>query len=196
MRHKGYEMGRVYMIRHGKPAATWGDTDPDPGLDATGHDQAQQVARILMQLPVDQRPRFVVSSPLNRCRQTAEPLAHALGVEIIIDPRVGEIPTPKALSQEERPAWLKAAFAGLWRDMVGDMDYEVWREQVSQAVAAYPGGAVFSHYVAINAAVSLCRDDDRVLSCQPDHTSIMTFDIKDGVLELISIGQEATTLVL
>ena len=184
------------MIRHGKPAAGWGEADQDPGLDETGHAQARKVAATFMQMPSEERPKFVVSSPLNRCRQTAQPLADALGVEVIIDPRVGEIPTPKALSQDERPAWLKAAFGGLWRDMVGDLDYEAWRHEVSAAVADYPGGAVFSHYVAINAAVSLCRGDDRVLSCQPDHTAVMSFDIDEGVLTLVSLGQEASTQVL
>jgi broad specificity phosphatase PhoE len=184
------------MIRHGKPAASWGEADQDPGLDETGHAQARKVAAMFMQMPAEERPKFVVSSPLNRCRQTAQPLADALGVEVIIDPRVGEIPTPKALSQDERPAWLKAAFGGLWRDMVGDLDYEAWRHEVSAAVADYPGGAVFSHYVAINAAVSLCRGDDRVLSCQPDHTAVMSFDIDEGVLTLVALGQEASTQVL
>ncbi len=184
------------MIRHGRPAASWGEADQDPGLDETGHDQARKVAAALMQMPPSERPSFVVSSPLNRCRQTAQPLADALGVEVIIDPRIGEIPTPKALSPAQRPAWLKAAFAGLWRDMVGDLDYEVWRSQVSAAVADYPGGAVFSHYVAINAAVSVCRGDDRVLSCQPDHTAVMSFDIDGGVLTLVSLGQQASTQVL
>jgi broad specificity phosphatase PhoE len=189
-------MSRVYLIRHGKPAASWGEADPDPGLDETGLAQARAVAQVLLQKPEAERPRFVVSSPLNRCRQTAQPLADALGVAVIIDPRVGEIPTPKALAAEARPAWLKAAFGGLWRDMIGDLDYEAWRRQVYAAVAEYPGAAVFSHYVAINAVVSLCRNDDRVLSCQPDHTAVISFDLDAGVLTILDLGQQASTQVL
>lgn len=189
-------MSKVYMIRHGKPASTWGDADPDPGLDETGRAQAQAAARTLMDLPAAERPRQVISSPLRRCRETAQPFADALGVPVIIDPRVGEIPTPKALSAEERPGWLKAAFAGLWRDMTGDMDYLDWRASVSAAVASYAGSAVFSHYVAINAAVSLSQNDDRVLCCTPDHASILTFTVDGSQLELLSLGQQAETQVL
>ena len=82
---------RLYVIRHGKPSATWGGDDDDPGLDETGHAQARAARDWLMALPEDERPTKVVSSPLRRCRETAEPTAQALGVEIEVDPRVGEI---------------------------------------------------------------------------------------------------------
>jgi broad specificity phosphatase PhoE len=39
-------MPRIYLVRHAKPAAGWGD-DPDPGLDALGATQAEAVAREL-----------------------------------------------------------------------------------------------------------------------------------------------------
>src|SRR3982750_4419635 len=90
-------MSRLFLIRHGKPAATWGEADEDPGLDATGQAQAEAARDALLALPADQRPTRVVSSPLRRCRETAMPTAEALGVEIEIDPFVGEIPTPAAL---------------------------------------------------------------------------------------------------
>ncbi|HWT51748.1 MAG TPA: histidine phosphatase family protein, partial [Caulobacter sp.] len=83
-------MNRVHVIRHGRPASSWGGVDDDPGLDEVGHVQATEIAREILILPVDQRPTRVVSSPLRRCRETARPLAEALGVEVIIDPRVGE----------------------------------------------------------------------------------------------------------
>ena len=97
-------MSHVYMIRHGKPASTWGDADEDPGLDETGRAQAQAAAEVLLALPEGRRPTAVVSSPLRRCRETAQPFADALGVAVIVDARVGEIPTPRALAAEERPA--------------------------------------------------------------------------------------------
>ena len=116
-------MPAVYMIRHGKPASTWGDADEDPGLDETGQAQARAAAEALLALPEAVRPARVVSSPLKRCRETAQPFADALGVEVIIDPRVGEIPTPKAVSAEDRGAWLRNAFGGHWHEIVGDLDW-------------------------------------------------------------------------
>jgi len=187
-------MSRVYLIRHGKPSATWGGDDHDPGLDETGREQARAAAQALLALP--ERPQRVVSSPLRRCRETAEPFAQALGVAVEIDPRVGEIPTPAALSNDERPAWLRQAFGGRWSEIEGDLAYQTWRAQVAEAVAAHEGAAVFSHYVAINAAVSHALNDDRVMGFRPDHCSITTFDVIGGGLILIEKGREAATQVL
>ena len=187
-------MTRVWMIRHGKPSATWGDNDDDPGLDDTGKAQARAAAEALAALA--DAPTRVISSPLRRCRETAEPYAQALGVELIIDPRVGEIPTPKAIAHEDRGAWLREAFGGTWSAIQGDLDYEDWRRGVAKAVAGYAGAAVFSHYVAINAAVSSALDDDRVMGFRPDHTSITTFEPAGDKLVLIEKGREASTSVL
>ncbi len=187
---------RTYMIRHGKPSATWGDHDDDPGLDETGQAQARAAAEALLALPEADRPTRVISSPLRRCRETAMPFAEALGVDLVIDPMVGEIPTPKAVSHEDRGAWLRAAFGGRWQEIEGDLDYDAWRRGVAAAVAGYPGAAVFSHYVAINAAVSTALNDDQVMGFRPDHCSIQVFDAVDDRLILIAKGREASTQVL
>ena len=57
-------VGRVYLIRHGKPASSWGEADEDPGLDATGLDQARAARDRLLSGRQRDRPRLVVSSPL------------------------------------------------------------------------------------------------------------------------------------
>ncbi|MES2036040.1 MAG: histidine phosphatase family protein [Pseudomonadota bacterium] len=188
---------RVYMIRHGKPSSTWGDADEDPGLDEAGQAQARAAAEALLALPEAERPTRVVSSPLRRCRETAAPFAAALGVEVTIDPMVGEIPTPSTVSHDDRGDWLRTAFAGRWQEIVGDLDYDDWRRGVAAAVAGYPGTAVFSHYVAINAAVSTAEDSDLVMGFRPDHCSIQTFEAHDDArLILIAKGREAATQVL
>jgi len=189
-------MSRIYMIRHGRPASSWGGEDQDPGLDAVGAEQARAVAEVLLALPAAARPIRVVSSPLRRCRETAQPLADALGVSIEIDPRVGEIPTPIALAPEARPAWLRAAFAGRWRDIQGDLDYAAWVQGVAQGMAAHPGAAVFSHFVALNAAVSVATGGEQVAAFRPDHVSVTVFERVDGDLILVAKGREASTQVL
>jgi broad specificity phosphatase PhoE len=186
---------RLYLIRHGKPAAGWGEDD-DPGLDAQGRAQAEAVATWLMEQPSHLRPVRVVSSPLRRCRETAEPFARALGVEIEIDPDVGEIPTPAGLVAADRPAWLREAMAATWADIRGDIDYEAWRGRVGAALRERPGTAVFSHFVAINAAVSALMGQDAVIAFRPDHTSVTMIESRDGRLVLLERGREATTQVL
>ena len=189
-------MSRLYLIRHGKPAAVWGEADEDPGLDAAGQAQAQAARDYLLSLPEGQRPSRVVSSPLRRCRETAEPTAKALGVEIEIDPFVGEIPTPKALTAEQRPAWLRTVFQGRWADVEGDLDYDAWRGEVVKALHSRGDAAVFSHYVAINAVISHLDGDERVLVFRPDHASISTLETDGETLTLVERGREASTGVL
>lgn len=187
-------MPKTYMIRHGKPSATWGGDDLDPGLDETGREQAHAAAKVLMALP--DRPAKVVSSPLRRCRETAEPFARMLGVEVEIDPAVGEIPTPSGVPHEARADWLRGAFGGRWSEIEGDIGYEDWRATVAQAVTRHAGAAMFSHYVAINAAVSLAMGEERVMVVRPDHCSITTFDVAGEGLILVEKGREAATQVL
>ena len=189
-------MSRIHMIRHGRPASTWGDADQDPGLDAVGAEQARVVAQTLLDLPRSERPTRVVSSPLRRCRETAQPLADALGVIVEIDPRVGEIPTPAALEAEARPGWLRQAFQGKWSEIQGDLDYVAWTREVAEGVASHPRAAVFSHFVALNAAVSVATGGEAVAAFRPDHVSVTVFDLVDGALILVDKGREASTQVL
>jgi broad specificity phosphatase PhoE len=189
-------MARLYLIRHGKPSATWGGDDDDPGLDETGQAQARAARDWLVSLPAAERPTKVVSSPLRRCRETAEPTAKALGVEIEIDPRVGEIPTPVALSLAERGPWLRKSFAGTWAEIEGDLDYDAWRREITASLAARGNTAVFSHYVATNAVVSQLLDDPKVVAFRPDHTSVTVLETDGEALTLVKKGREATTGVL
>ncbi len=191
-------MPRVYMIRHGKPASTWGDhvTDADPGLDVMGHEQARAACQMLAALAPELRPAFVVSSPLRRCRETAAPFAQALDGGLQIAEAVAEIPTPTNLPSEARGPWLRRAFAAQWADVDGDIDYALWRDRVAAAAVRHAGGAIFTHFVAINAAVSAATGDERVLSFQPDHASITVFEVEGGELKLIERGRSAVTGVL
>jgi broad specificity phosphatase PhoE len=190
-------MTRVYMIRHGKPAAVWGqDGAADPGLDEAGRAQAEAAADALLALPDHERPSIVVSSPLRRCQETAAPLARRLGVKVAIEPAVAEIPTPQKLVAAERGPWLRSAFQGLWSEISGDLDYLAWRDGVAAAAAARPGAAIFSHFVALNAAISAAEGSPRVMMFEPDHASVTTFET-DGVrLRLISKGRSVSTEVL
>ena len=189
-------MARLYLIRHGKPSATWGGDDDDPGLDEAGRAQALAARDWLLALPAEAGISRVVSSPLRRCRETAQPTADALGVQIEIDERVGEIPTPKGISLADRGTWLREAFAGVWTDIKGDLDYDQWRRDIAASLVSRGGAAVFSHYVATNAVVSLLLDDPRVLAFRPDHASVTILESDGSSLRLVEKGREATTGVL
>ncbi len=190
-------MALIYLIRHAKPAVTWGDLgEPDPGLGEIGLGQAKAAAGQLMDLPPSERPSAVVSSPLRRCRETAAPFASLLGVPVTIEEGVGEIPTPASLAFEDRPTWLYASLAGRWDEIEGDADYPAWRDAVVETVKRYPGAAIFSHFVAINAVAAVLLDDPRTTPFHPDHASITRLELVDGRLILLEKGREAETGVL
>lgn len=189
-------MTRLYLIRHAKPAAQWGGSDDDPGLDPAGERQAADAAAVLMSLPAAVRPTTVASSPLRRCLETARVFAARLGAPVEIVGEVGEIPTPAALAAPARGPWLRAAFLGRWSEIDGDLDYDQWRHAVYDAVRARPGAAIFSHFVAINAVLSLIDGRDNVIGFRPDHASITTLEVVGEALRLVSLGREAATGVL
>jgi broad specificity phosphatase PhoE len=190
-------MLNVYLIRHGEAAAAWGGGDADPGLSDLGRAQAQAARDALLSMPEALRPARVVSSPLRRCRETAQPYADAIGVEVEIDPAVGEVPTPAGLEAAMRGPWLRTAMAGKWSEIEGDRDYGEWRRSVAEAVAGHRGAAVFSHFVAINAALSWATADERVLIARPDNGSLSTFAATpDGSLTLVELGAQAATQVM
>ena len=58
----------------------------DPALTDTGRSQAAALAGLLER----RRPSVIVSSPLQRCVQTAEAIAAPLGIEVTIDERLIE----------------------------------------------------------------------------------------------------------
>src|SRR6185369_5949603 len=116
-----------------------------------------------------------------------------LGVAAEIDPVVGEIPTPKALSLAERGPWLRQAFQGTWNEIEGDLDYDAWRREIVASLLTRGDTAVFSHYVAINAVVSQLTGEEKVLAFRPDHTSITVLETDGTDLSLVEKGREATT---
>jgi broad specificity phosphatase PhoE len=124
-------MAKIYLVRHGKAAAGF-DGHHDPGLDATGRAQAEATARDLA--PVG--PLALYSSPLARARETAEPLAAHWDSDIIIEPRVAEIPSPTE-DLAARAAWLRR-MQGRWRELDRDL----------RAASAARPDADALHYVA------------------------------------------------
>lgn len=82
-------MTRLYLIRH---AETEWNTDgrvqgqTDIPLSPAGEKQAEELAERLGDL----RLRAIISSPLRRTTQTAQPLARRQGLEIQFDPRLKE----------------------------------------------------------------------------------------------------------
>ena len=179
-------MAKLYLVRHGKATAGW-DEDYDPGLDELGRSQARRAAQALKPLGILR----IISSPLARARETAIPLAEAWGCSVEIEERVGEIPPPgKGL--KDRGVWLGEVMTQKWPDLSRDL--RVWREGVIEALLSLDRETVvFSHFIAINAAVGKATGDERVLSFMPHNGSITVISTENGRFELVRLGSQGET---
>ena len=195
-------MTLLYLVRHGRAAAGW-DTSLDPELDDLGREQSAATASRLTLLLQDTKWSVtdvdVVSSPLRRCRETADAYTKITGQAARIEPRIAEIPSPTGVALVDRTEWLREVMAGTW-EQVFVTHGEVYRNFHSQLVqwasAVHRDTIAFSHFIAINALIGAATGDDRVMFRSLDNASITTLHVDDdGTLTLVGGGAEADTLI-
>ena len=192
-------MGKIYMVRHGKAAAGW-DGAADPGLDTTGQAQAEAVAQDLAARLAS--PVALYTSPLKRCRETAKALATIWQKQAIVEPRVGEIPSPVD-DLVARTDWLRRVMAGSWADLLADpesadIDFAAWQSGVVTALVSLGKSediVVFSHFIALNAAYCAATGAEQLVAFRPDNCSVSVFESNGAKLKLLKQGHEADTQV-
>jgi probable phosphomutase (TIGR03848 family) len=112
----------VILLRHGRTTANAGGVlagwTPGVELDETGRAQAQAVGERLAKVPL----AAVVSSPLERCRQTADAVAAGRELTVQIDERLGE---------------------ARYGDWTGRTIKELAKEPLWKVVQQHPSAAVF-----------------------------------------------------
>jgi probable phosphoglycerate mutase len=170
----------LLLVRHALPVRIDdGDAPADPPLDERGHEQARALAAWLREEPIS----HVYTSPMRRARETAEPLAGALGIEAVVDDELAEfdrdshfyIPIEELRATKDQ-RWLDMV-AGSWGDNA-EVDPAVFREvvvgAVERVVAAHPGStvAIVAHGGVINAYLAHVIGIDRPLFFEPGYTSI------------------------
>ena len=84
---------------------------------------------------------------------------------------------------------------GTWADLGGR--YVAFRDHVVRiaAVGDRADSVVFSHFIAINAAIGAAIGDDRLVVRSLDNCSVTVIDVVDGALQLVESGHEADTLI-
>jgi broad specificity phosphatase PhoE len=173
----------LYLVRHGRAAA--GVEDLDPGLDELGHAQARAAAQALLQVGA----RRLVVSPLRRTRETAEPIAAALGLIPEIRNEVAEVFDPE-LAVADRRAMLGPLLSGHWSEQSDDLHQfrdRVVSTLISLAQTNEPT-IVVSHFVAISVGIGAALGDDRVSPAAVPNASITRLELRRGALSLIEAG--------
>ena len=118
-------MGRLYLVRHGTHALQGKVlTGRMAGvrLSEYGRAQAEEVAAFFSGLSGIET---VVSSPMERCRETAAPIAKQLGLAVVANDALDEI---------DCGAWTGRSFD----DLAADPRWRMWNSDRSHAVV--PGG--------------------------------------------------------
>lgn len=180
----------IYLVRHGQAAA--GVENLDPGLSELGHEQARVTGIALK----DVEAGALIVSPLRRTRETADPIAAALGLEQQIRGEVAEVFDPSSPA-ETRRAMIGPFMAGHWSEQSAEL--QAWRARAVEAVLALGlewssrgrDVVIVSHYVAICAAIGEAMGDDRVIPAPIANCSITTIEAGHGGLRLVEAGSTA-----
>jgi probable phosphoglycerate mutase len=169
---------QVLLIRHALPLRSEAGEGSDPELDCAGWEQARRLPDGLARFTVGR----LVSSPQWRARQTAEPLAAALGLPIEIEERWAEYDrgmshyVPVEQVRAERPEDWRRMALGQLPDAV---DADAFCARVRSALRAIVATAdhaetvaVFSHGGVINVVLHDILGTAKPLSFPIDYASI------------------------
>lgn len=196
----------IYLIRHGEtiltPMRKFSGTGPlDPELTSVGLAQAENVATEVAKL----KPEILITSPLMRTRQTADAIAKATGLEVIVDPSWVElsfgswdglaIEQVRSESPDEYQAWLNSSS----HQPGGGESYDEAGIRIDDAldrlVEQFPGKrvVVVTHNGAIKSAINLAIDgpSDGVFHMDASPCSISTISIwpSDGLRAMRSFNE-------
>jgi len=174
----------IFLVRHGEAAASWGK-DPDPGLSPLGKTQARATADVLL-ARIDS-PVEIISSPLQRAQETAEPLARALGLQIAIDDAYREVPAPVPLAQ--RQTWLRQFMQQGWSEQPEELCQ--WRDRIlDQLRELTTPTVIFTHFLVLNAVVGHLLKRPEILNFWPDNASVTQLKLEGGTLVLEELGAQ------
>jgi len=179
----------IYLVRHGEAAAHWHESD-DPGLSELGHQQAADTAKQLLG-QIEPHVR-IISSPLLRARETAKPLAEALGIEPTIIHTFREIPTP--VDRADRQTWLRTIALQNWQDQ-HDMVRDWHASLLNELKNVREHTVVFTHFMVLNAIVGSLQKRDRVVCFLPANTSVTTLKWSGDEHQLIELGHQLKSRV-
>ena len=174
----------IVFVRHALPLRVDGAADgspADPALSDRGQEQAQRIVEALRHDEIS----ALITSPSRRARETAAPLAAALGLALTVEEGVAEFDSldPTYVPVEE----LRATNDPRWQALLkGDLyslgiDPVAFRTRVVEAVeriaAENPGGQVviFSHSGTINAWGGHVLGQERPIWFAPDYCSVNRF---------------------
>jgi probable phosphoglycerate mutase len=181
----------LILIRHALPERR--EDTADPPLSAEGRDQALRLAGWLSRERID----AVVSSPMIRAIETAEPYLALSGLTLATHPDIHEFDRDSGtyvpleeLKREDYPAWKALVDGGF------DVDIAAFQRQVIAAlegiIADHPGRtvAVFCHGGVINVWTAHVLGMEARLFFEPGYASLHRFlCARSGQRNVVSLNE-------
>jgi broad specificity phosphatase PhoE len=188
---------RVILVRHGRPDEDDVARPNDPPLNADGWRQAQAVAALLGREGITR----IVTSPLLRARQTAEPLVRQTGLSA--DIVEGWAEADRLQSRYRSTETLRAQGGEEWLRFLQDpirylgADPHAFRAAVRAAFAEIGRDhdprarvAIFTHGLPINVILSTALGLDGIVHFLPGYGSISRLRARsDGGIGVVSINE-------
>jgi broad specificity phosphatase PhoE len=187
---------QVLMIRHGRPETRSGDSDPN--LCDVGRKQARDLSVMLSRSGVAR----LVSSPLRRALQTADPTARALGLDVAVIDGLAEADrfgaSYRSVEELRREPEVWGRFLADPIGFLGADPVAFRREVLSAFETVLAGGAakvaVFTHGLPINVILSHALGLDRITHFVPHYCSISRLN-GDSLDRLSVVSVNETTFL-
>ncbi|WP_213956879.1 histidine phosphatase family protein [Variovorax sp. dw_954] len=188
---------KLVLVRHGRPDEDERERPHDPPLRADGRAQAEAVAARLRQEGITR----IVSSPMARAAQTAQPLAAALGLAVeSID---GWAEADRHVERYRSTETLRALGTAEWGRFLDDPiayfggDAASFRGGVLAALAETIDSshkdahvAVFTHGLPINVVLSHALSLERIIHFAPGYASMTRLRVLGaGAIGVASVNE-------
>ena len=195
-------MIKIYLVRHGEASEGW--TSQDPPLSELGKLQAKSLVTFVDSIFDENSINNInaISSPLNRCKETASLALEKQYLEIAINDNFRELPSP-TIDLEKRVDWLRRILPLTWSELLKDretieseVNFTQWKENImSNIYSLKKDTIIFTHFVVINSVVGEILKSDKIINFQPSNCSITEISKINHKLKIVKLGKSLESKV-
>ena len=195
-------MVKIYLVRHGEATEGW--TSQDPPLSELGKSQAESLVKFVNSTIDENSINNIdfISSPLNRCKETASLALEKMYSEIVINKNFRELPSP-TLDLEKRVNWLRRVLPLTWSELLKDketkdsgVNFIQWKKNIMNNIYSINKNTIiFTHFVVINSIIGEILKSDKIVNFQPSNCSITEIRKINDRLKLVKLGKSLESTV-
>ena len=195
-------MVKIYLVRHGEATEGW--TSQDPPLSELGKSQAQSLVGFVSSTIDENSINNIdfISSPLNRCKETASLALQKIYSEIVINDNFRELPSP-TLDLKKRVNWLRRILPLTWSELLKDketkdsgVNFIQWKKNIINNIYSLNKDTIiFTHFVVINSIIGEILKSDKIVNFQPSNCSITEIRKINDRLKLVKLGKSLESMV-